>query len=75
MKMNKSGQIDFIDTDVFFEPAYWILTGMAVVGLAIGFGSGGLIGSSEFQVPLLVKAFLLIAVFPIAYLIIKVVNR
>lgn len=72
--MNKKAQFDFIDTDIFMEPAYWILVGMAVVGLAIGFGGGGLIGSSEFQIPFLIKAIILILIFPIAYVIVKIVG-
>lgn len=66
---------DFIDTDVLYMPAYWIIVGMTILGLAIGFGAGGLLGAAEFQVPVMVKGFLLICIFPIAYVIIKFINR
>lgn len=66
---------DFIDLEILYEPAYWILVGMAIVGLALGFGAGGYVGSSEFQVPVLVKELLLIAVFPIAYVIVMIIRK
>jgi len=69
---------DFIDTDIIYAPAYWILVALAFVGLAIGFGGGNLLGGatgSEYQIPFLIKAVLLIAVFPIAYVIVKIISK
>ena len=72
--MNKKAQIDF-DVDTFYEPAYWIIVGLAIVGLAIGFGVAGSYSTEKTGIPLLIKIFLLVAVFPIAYIIVKVVGR
>jgi len=66
---------DFIDMDILYLPAYWIIVALAVLGLAIGFGAGGFIGSEEFQVPVLIKGFILICIFPIAYIIVKIISR
>jgi hypothetical protein len=77
--MNKKAQVDFIDTDVFYEPSYWILSAMAIFGLAIGFGLTGSVsgatGSEGINIPFYVKPILLIAVFPIAYIIVKIISR
>jgi len=65
---------DFIDTEILYLPAYWIIVGIAVIGLAIGFGAGGLIGSADFQIPILIKGLLLLCIFPIAYLLVKIMQ-
>lgn len=73
--------MDFIDVDVFYSPAYWILVAMAILGLLIGFNSNIIFSGSE-SAPffndtsyLLIKVVLIILIFPIAYIIIKIVNR
>lgn len=73
--MNNKAQIDFIDTDIFSEMSYWIIVGLAIVGLAIGFGGAGMFSTEQTDITFMIKLVLLIAVFPIAYVIVKIVSR
>ena len=66
---------DFVDFEVLYEPAYWIIVALAVVGLAVGFGGAGMFSSEQYNIPFYTKAILLVSVFPIAYIIVKIVSR
>lgn len=68
-------EFDFIDTDVFYEPAYWIIVVMSVVGIAIGFGGAGMLSTETSYIPFYVKPIIFIAIFPIAYLVVKVISK
>ena len=73
--MNNKAQVDFIDIEVFYQPAYWMLVALAVVGLAIGFGGAGMMSTEQAYIPWIVKVILFVSIFPVAYLIFKVVSR
>ena len=66
---------DFIDMEIFYLPAYWIIVALAVVGIAIGFGGAGMLSTEQAYIPFYVKPIIFIAIFPIAYLVVKFVSR
>lgn len=66
---------DIIDTEIFMEPAYWIIVALAVVGLAIGFGGAGMMSTEQAYIPWITKVILFISIFPIAYVVIKFISK
>ena len=82
VKMNKKSQLDLgnlIDTDVFYEPAYWIIVGIQVIGLMIAWGGGeGLVGNlfgEGYSIPFYIKIIVFFSIFPIGYVIFKIFSR
>ena len=70
-------EFDFIETDIFYEPAYWILTGGCILALLIGFRlelfTGSFTGSENsmgFLANTLVKVFIILCIPIISYVIV-----
>ena len=66
---------EFIDIEIFYEPAYWIIVGICIVGLAFGFSGAGMFSTDQAYIPFYTKPLILIAVFPIAYIIVRMMSR
>ena len=62
---------DFIDFEVFYEPAYWILVGGSILALMLGFGGAGMFSTEGAYIPFYTKIILFIAIFPVAYVLVK----
>lgn len=61
---------EIFDADVLYNPAYWLLTGGAIIALILGFSAQGL-WSTEMSMPLYAK-ILTIVLTPVAsYLIVQ----
>jgi hypothetical protein len=80
--VNKKSQIDLgelIDTEVFYEPAYWIIVGIQIIGLMIAWGGGeGLVGGifgEGYQIPFYIKLLVFILIMPIGYIIFKLFSK
>lgn len=65
----------YIDTEILTEPAYWIIVGLAVVGLMFGFAGSGFFATDTAYINWYVKLILFLAIFPIAYVIVKTIQK
>ena len=75
-------EFDFIDTDIFYESAYWILTGGCILALLIGFKlelfAGSLTGKESAMGMLgnvLVKLLIILCIPVISYIMVKKMSR
>ena len=65
---------DFIDTEVIYSPAYWMLTIGAELALLIGFKAQGL-WNTEMGMPITFKILTLAAVPIVAYFIVLIIGN
>lgn len=64
---------DWLDPDIIYSPAYWILTVGCAIAFILGFGGGGIMEGLidvEYAIPLYIKVILLAATPVISYLIV-----
>ena len=66
---------ELLDLEVLQEPAYWIIVGLAVVGLFLGFGGAGLMSTDSTSIKWYIKLILFFSVFPIAYVLVKFMSK
>lgn len=69
-----------IDEDIIQNPAYWVITGGAIVALLIGFSLnlGSMVGggdSSSYSIPFIWRAVIIILIPVIAYFITMKMQR
>ena len=70
-----------LDDDIIQSPAYWLITGGAILALIIGFGGGGIMkglgvgGDVTYEIPLLIKGVIICCIPLLAYGVVKFVQR
>lgn len=85
--MNKKGFFEFmeyLDEDIIYSPAFWIIAGGSTIAMMLGLGVGKYgnkvveflgLGATEYAIPLYMKIILIIAMPIVSYLVMMYFNR